>query len=343
MRLNLEMLEDGVQYFFRSHRYPWGMGLAPTRESLYFTVMELRHLRYFAAVARCLSFSKAAEELHISQPPLSRQIQELERELGAALFDRKGKATELTKAGEYFQVEVRRILDSVDMVARTVKIIGGAEASSLRVGCVNFLMYSTLPPFFEIVHEREPDMKIELSIMSTEAQERAIRSGAIDIGFVRAWESDGGLVFEPLSEERLAVIFPISSQVPADPAACIGSLRGSSFGAISPSMAPALAEKVESICSEYGCVPNVGYVCSDAYSIIKLVSTGLGWSIVPDLAYRDAAIAGVGIVMLPQTMVLGLCHGNSLLSAREARFIELAKEFFAERARKAAAMRIAKP
>ena len=290
-----------------------------------------------------MSFSKAAEELHISQPPLSRQIQELERELGAELFDRKGKAIELTKAGEYLHIEVRRILDSIDMVARTVTVIGGTEASSLRVGCVNFLMYSTLPPFFEIVREREPGIKIELSVMSTEAQERAIRSGSIDIGFVRAWESDSGLVFEPLSAERLAVIFPVSTQVPTDPAACIGSLRDSSFVAISPSTAPALAEKVRSICADYGCVPNVGYVCSDAYSVIKLVSTGLGWSIVPDLAYRDAAIAGVSIVMLPQTMVLGLCHGNRILSAREARFIELAKEFFAERARKAAAKRVDKP
>jgi DNA-binding transcriptional LysR family regulator len=295
--------------------------------------MELRHLRYFSAVARYLSFSKAAEELHISQPPLSRQIKEFEKELGSLLFDRKGKAPELTKAGEYLKIEARRILDSVDMVARTVKVIGEAEASSLRIGCVSFLMYSTLPPFFELVRERESGMKFELSIMSTEAQERALHAGAIDIGFVRAWMSDESLVFEPLSEERLALIFPAVAKVPTDPAACIESLKGSSFVSISPTMAPGLAEKVMSVCDDYGCVPNVGYVCSDAYSIIKLVSTGLGWSIVPDLAYRDAAVAGVSIVMLPQTMVLGLCHVKGLLPERESRFIELAKEFFAERAR----------
>jgi DNA-binding transcriptional LysR family regulator len=296
--------------------------------------MELRHLRYFSAVARLLNFSKAADELHISQPPLSRQIQELERELGVELFHRGGKAVELTKAGDYLRIEVQRILDSVDMVARTVKVIGEVEASSLRIGCVNFLMYSTLPPFFELVRAREPDMKLELSVMSTEAQERAIRSGAIDIGFVRSWIGGEPLVFEPLSEERLAVIYPSSTKLSPEPAACIESLRDSSFVAISPSTAPGLSEKVQSVCAEYGCVPNIGYVCSDAYSIIKLVSTGLGWSIVPDLAYRDAAIAGVSIVMLPQTMVLGLCHGKTFLSERERQFIALAKEFFAERARK---------
>ena len=301
--------------------------------------MELRHLRYFAAVARLLSFSKAAVELHISQPPLSRQVQELEKELGVSLFDRRGKATELTKAGEYFKVEVQRLLDSVELVARTVKAIGETEASSLRIGCVNFLMYSTLPPFFELVRERERDMKLELSVMSTEAQERAIRSGVIDIGFVRSGISDENLVFEPLSEERLAVIFPASANLPTEPAACIASLRDSSFVAISPTMAPGLAEKVQAVCAKYDCVPNVGYVCSDAYSIIKLVSTGLGWSIVPDLAYRDAAVAGVRIVMLPQTMVVGLCHAKAFLSEREARFIELAKEYFTARARERARLR----
>jgi LysR family transcriptional regulator, benzoate and cis,cis-muconate-responsive activator of ben and cat genes len=298
--------------------------------------MELRHLRYFSAVANCLSFSRAAEELHISQPPLSRQIQELEKELGTALFDRKGKSVELTKAGEYFQIEVQRILDSVDMVARTVKVIGQAGASSLRIGCVNFLMYATLPPFFELVREREPDMKLELSIMSTEAQERALRSGGIDIGFVRSGIGDDSLTFEPLSEERLAIIYPSATKLSDDPSACIESLRESAFITISSSMAPGLAEKVQSVCSEYGCVPNVGYVCSDAYSIIKLVGTGLGWSIVPDLAYREAAIEGVSIVMLPHTMVLGLCYGKAFLSERESRFIALAKGFFADRARKGA-------
>jgi DNA-binding transcriptional LysR family regulator len=139
--------------------------------------MELRHLRYFAAVAKHLSFSKAAEELHISQPPLSRQIQELEKELGTLLFLRKAKKIEFTKAGDYLQIEAQRILDSVEMVARTVKIIGDTQSSSLRIGCVNFLMYSVLPPFFEIVREREPGIRLELSILSTEAQERAIRSG----------------------------------------------------------------------------------------------------------------------------------------------------------------------
>jgi LysR family transcriptional regulator, benzoate and cis,cis-muconate-responsive activator of ben and cat genes len=301
--------------------------------------MELRHLRYFSAVARRLSFSRAARELHITQPPLSRQIKELERELGVVLFDRKTTGITLTKAGEYLKVEAQRILESVDLVARTAKMIAEPNDNVLRVGCVNFLMYSILPPFFELVKEQAPDLRLDLSIMSTEAQERALRSGAIDIGFVRSWVDDEILVFEPLSEERFAAIFPSSHVGDEDPARCIESLRDRAFIAVSPTTAPGLSEKVRSICEEYGSVPDVGYVCSDAYSIVKLVSTGLGWSIVPDFAYRDAAIAGVSLVMLPQTVLLGLGYIRRELSESERRFVELAKDFFSARSREASQQR----
>jgi LysR family transcriptional regulator, benzoate and cis,cis-muconate-responsive activator of ben and cat genes len=295
--------------------------------------MELRHLRYFAAVARHLSFSRAAEELHVSQPPLSRQIQELERELGTALFDRKGKRIELTRAGEFLSIEAPRILDGIEMALRTASAIGGSQASSLRIGCVNFLMYATLPPLFEMLREREPDMRIELSVMSTEAQERALRSGALDFGFVRSWVTTG-LVFEPLTEERLAVIFPAGVRADPEPEACLRSLSDKPFIAISSDSAPGLADKIRTICDGYGCIPDIGFVCGDAYSIVKLAGSGLGWSILPDMAYRDAEAEGVGIVMLPQTMALGLCYAKPVLSDKERLFIDLAKEFFAARPRR---------
>jgi LysR family transcriptional regulator, benzoate and cis,cis-muconate-responsive activator of ben and cat genes len=299
---------------------------------LYLPGMELRHLRYFAAVARRLSFSRAAEDLHVSQPPLSRQIQDMERELGTALFDRKGKRIELTKAGEFLSIEVPRILDGIEMALRTASAIGGSEANSLRIGCVNFLMYATLPPLFETLRELEPDMRIELSVMSTEAQERALKAGALDLGFVRSWVTTG-LIFEPLATERLALIFPPAAKVDEDPQSCIRALAERPFIAISTDAAPGLSDKIRSICAEYGCIPDIGYVCGDAYSIVKLVGAGLGWSIVPDMAYRDAAAADVGIVMLPQTMALGLCYAKPVLSERERRFVELAKEYFSARVR----------
>jgi DNA-binding transcriptional LysR family regulator len=292
--------------------------------------MELRHLRYFTAVAKHLSFSKAAEELHISQPPLSRQIQELERELGTSLFDRKSKRIELTKAGEYMKDEAQRILDNVELMARNATEIGDARTRSLRIGCVSFLMYSTLPPFFELVREREPGIRLDISNLTTEKQEMALHSGSLDIGFIRSWQRDESLFFEPLAEEHLAVIHPSSFAAADDPRCCIDSLASSSFIAISQESGPFLSSKIKAVCDEYGCAPNIGYVCSDAYSVIKLVGAGLGWSIIPALAYRDAAIAGVGIVALPQSIGIGLCYAKDGLSESGKLFVELAKSFFAE-------------
>jgi DNA-binding transcriptional LysR family regulator len=290
--------------------------------------MELRHLRYFTAVAKNLSFSKAAEELHISQPPLSRQIQELERELGTSLFDRKSKRIELTKAGEYMKDKAQRILDSVELMARNAKAIGEAQTRSLRIGCVSFLMYSALPPFFELMREREPGIRLDIANLATEAQEKAIRSGSLDIGFIRSWQRDERLVFEPLAAEHLAVIHPSSFAAGGDPRRCIERLASSSFIAISRESGPVLSSKIKAVCDEYGCSLNIGYVCSDAYSVIKLVGAGLGWSIIPALDYRDAALSGVGIVTLPQTVGIGLCYEREGLSETGKRFVELAKVYF---------------
>lgn len=292
--------------------------------------MELRHLRYFTAVARHLSFSKAAEELHISQPPLSRQIQELERELGASLFDRRTKRVELTKAGAYMKDEAQRILDSVELMAQNAKSIGDAQTMSLRIGCISFLMYSAMPPFLELVHEREPLLRLDISTLATEAQERAIHSGVLDIGFIRSWQRDESLAFEALTAEHLAVIYPSSLTTDAEPMRCIERLASSSFIAISPESGPILASKIKAVCEGYGCAPSITYVCSDAYSVLKLVGAGLGWSIIPAIAYRDAAIAGVGVVTLPQTLGIGLCYAKEGLPESGKRFVELARGFFSE-------------
>ena len=130
-------------------------------DGIYNTIrrMELRHLRYFTAVGRCLNFSKAAETLHVSQPPLSRQIQEFEEEVGAALFDRTGRKTRLTEAGEYLLVESERILESIEVACRTAKAIS-QKARVLRVGCVNFFFNAHLARFLEELGKRRPASSI---------------------------------------------------------------------------------------------------------------------------------------------------------------------------------------
>jgi DNA-binding transcriptional LysR family regulator len=299
--------------------------------------MELRHFRYFLAVAKNLSFVKAAEILHISQPPLSRQIQEFEEEIGTPLLDRKSHKTTLTKAGEYLLVEAERCLERMDAICRTAKSIGEAGSSTLKIGCVSFLLYSILPPFLEIFRASFPEIKLEILIMSTEEQETALRSRAIDIGFARSWIHEEGIVFEPLLEEKLAIISPSGLSGESDPSKRMADLAGLPFITISHSVAPGLTGRLLAICEGYGCHPTVGFESGDSYSIIKLVASGLGWSIVPNLEYEESTIGGVVSLPLPQTIILGLCFHDSNLQEHERSFLALAEKYFFERSALASA------
>jgi len=293
--------------------------------------MELRHFRYFLAVAKSLSFVKAAEVLHISQPPLSRQIQEFEEEIGTPLFDRKSHKTTLTKAGEYLSVEAERTLEHLEAICRTAKGIGDVGPSSIKIGCVSFLLYSVLPPFLEIFRKSVPEIKLEILVMSTEEQETALRSKAIDLGFARSWIKEEGIIFEPLMEEKLALVFPAGSTKAGDAKDCMADLERLPMITLSQSVAPGLTERLIAICTKYGCRPTVGFESGDSYSIIKLVASGLGWSIVPNLEFEDARVEGVTSIPLSQTIILGLCFHDKDLFEHEKKFIALAEKYFFDR------------
>jgi LysR family transcriptional regulator, benzoate and cis,cis-muconate-responsive activator of ben and cat genes len=293
--------------------------------------MELRHIRYFVAVGKCLSFTKAAEMLHVSQPPLSRQIQEFEEEIGTALFDRSGKKTSLTEAGSYLLVEAERLLEGIESACRNAKAIS-EKSRSLSVGCVNFFFNTNLMPFLEETRRAKPDLRMELRVMSTEAQERALASGAIDVGFVRSWIREESLKFEPVAEEALALIFPKGIEMPgASPEELVSKLACKPFIGMSRSGAAGLTEAVYLACSKLGYTPSPAYECIDAFSIIGLVSSGLGWSIIPSVDLGDSQLAGIGTMGLPDKVSIGICYRIAGLSADAREFIDLARDFFLHR------------
>lgn len=290
--------------------------------------MELRHLRYFVAVGRCLSFTKAAETLHISQPPLSRQIQELEEEVGTALFLREAKGVSLTQAGEYLFGEAVKTLDGIEAACGTARMIG-QRARALNIGCVSLFLSTGMAPFIDKVREGHPELRLELLVMPTEAQERALLSGGIDVGFARSWIRQDGLLFEPIAQESLVMVFPASEDLPEDPEACMKSLSGRPFIAMSRSSAAGLVERIEAACTAYGITPAVSFECNDAFSIMSMVAAGAGWSIVPSLEMRSVNVAGIRSVRLPQTLVIGMAYRADVISDDARRFVGLAREHFA--------------
>jgi DNA-binding transcriptional LysR family regulator len=289
--------------------------------------MELRHIRYFVAVGRCLSFTKAAEMLHVSQPPLSRQIQEFEEEVGVALFDRTGKKTSLTEAGAYLLVEAERILERIETACRSARTI--AEGSrALNVGCVNFFFNTKVAPFIEEIRRIIPILRLELRVMSTEAQERALMAGSLDIGFVRSWIREPDLIFEPIAEESLVLIYPIAmGNLGSTPAECIPQLSARPFIEMDSSTAAGLAQTISKACARYDFKPTPAYECNDAFSIIGLVASGLGWSVVPDLELSDASRAGIARVEFEDKIVIGMSYRKTGLPEQAQNFITVARSY----------------
>ena len=147
--------------------------------------MELRHLRYFIAVAEELHFRRAAERLHMSQPPLSQQIRQLEEEVGAQLLTRNQRKVELTAAGAAFLVRAREILDAVEDAARQARRVQRGEVGRLAVGFVGSAMYSFVPELLRGFREQAPDIALRLHELGTTEQLRQLDDGRLDVGFLR--------------------------------------------------------------------------------------------------------------------------------------------------------------
>jgi DNA-binding transcriptional LysR family regulator len=146
--------------------------------------MELRHMRYFVAVADEQSFTRAAERLHISQPPLSRQIQDLEEELGTLLFERGSRPLKLTEPGRFFYSHATRLLEQAAQAARATRRVARMERR-LVIGFVASTMYGALPRLVRLFRGALPQVEIALEEMSTLDQIEALKSGRIDVGFGR--------------------------------------------------------------------------------------------------------------------------------------------------------------
>ena len=171
--------------------------------------MEFRHLKYFVTVAAERSFSRASEKLHMAQPPLSRQIKQLEEELGTQLLNR-GRPITLTEAGRFFFEQAQQMIQKADEVRAMTKRIGTGNRRQFGIGFVPSVLYDTLPDLIRQFRDDASDVEIVLSELITIEQAVALKEGRIDIGFGRLWFDDDGLTRRVLREEKLAIAAPHS-------------------------------------------------------------------------------------------------------------------------------------
>ena len=243
--------------------------------------MELRHLRYFVTVAAERSFSRAAEKLHIAQPPLSRQIHQLEEELGTQLLNR-GRPITLTEAGRYFFGHALQMLQKADEIRTMTKRIGTGTRRQFGIGFVASTLYDILPELIRQFRLDVPNVEIVLSELITIEQAVALKEGRIDIGFGRLWFDDDGLTRRVLREEKLAIAAPHGH----DLGRMSGRLTLKQIVDVPlilyPNVPrPSYADQVLSFYRKRGLEPKVGFEVRELQTALGLVAAGLGISIVP--------------------------------------------------------------
>lgn len=245
--------------------------------------MELRHLRYFLTVAEELHFTRAARRLGMNQPPLSQQIQQLERELGAALFRREARAVSLTEAGLALLEDARRILREVDQAGERVRRVASGELGRLRLGMINSAPFHPLiPSVIREYRRRYPGVTLSLQEDATPELAAALLRDTLDAAFVRPLLDDGsGLHVEPLVDEALVVALPAGHALTQRSAIPLLALSLEPFVLFSRSVGAGLHEEIMRACRHAGFTPRVVQEASQVTSIVNLVASGLGVSLVP--------------------------------------------------------------
>ena len=243
--------------------------------------MELRHFRYFVAVAEELHFGRAAARLHLAQPPLSRQIHQLEAELGVQLFTRTRRRIQLTPAGAVFLAEARRALAQADQAVAAARRAAQGEHALLRVGFIGAASYSILPAIVRAFRERCPTVGLTLHEMTTAQQLQALRAGRLDIGFVRPPVVAPDLVVETVLREPLMVALPLMHPLAPTETVALAALAREPFVLFPRELAPDLYDQIGDLCERAGFRPQVTQEAVQMQTVVRLVGAGVGVSLVP--------------------------------------------------------------
>lgn len=243
--------------------------------------MELRHIRYFVTLAEELHFGRAAERLNMAQPPLSRQIQQLEEELGTQLFERSHRRVRLSQAGEVFLTGAKRILGDTKLAVEETQRTGRGERGSLSIGFVVSVAYEIVPLAVREFRSRFPNVQIRLHEMTTMEQIDAMHRETIDLGFLRSPVEVSTLNQQVVRREEFVVALHVSHPLAVERRIDLGALKGEPFVLFQRQMDADHYDEIVRACAIHGFVPNVVQETTQMNTTINLVAAGLGASLVP--------------------------------------------------------------
>lgn len=255
--------------------------------------IDIRQLRYFAAVVRHRSFRAGAQALHISQPPLTRQIQQLEDAIGTPLLVRHPRGIEPTAAGTAFYEDAVHILDLLDRAAARARMTGKGQMGRLDVGVFGSAVLNTVPRIMKAFRGLYPEVEVILHNMDRETQLRALRDRRIAIGLNRFFDDEPGLSWEPLYTEQLYAVIPAAHPLAAHRTIRFTDLAHEPLVFYPRTPRPSgFSYELLRLFHDRGITPNVVQDVDDVLTAVALVSSGLGICFAVDSA-RNLQLPGV--------------------------------------------------
>lgn len=292
-------------------------------------VPELRVLRYFVAVAEELHFGRAAERMLVTQPALSRQIAELEAQLGVALLVRTSRSVRLTDAGAALLVEARRALAQAERAVEAAHRAGRGEVGRVRVGFLASACNSVLPPAVAVFRARYPTVTLDLEGLLDGEQLRRLAEGELDVGFVRAAPGDPALLSEVVLSEPLAAVLPADHRLAGAATLELSALADEAFILWPRADATESYDTLLSACRQAGFSPRIALHLVDASAILGMVAAGLGVSVLAH-SYKVLGREGVRFVPLPAlTSSLRVVWSLDQLTPPLRRFLDVVREVVA--------------
>ena len=274
--------------------------------------LEIRHLRYFAALAEERNFTRAAERLGMAQPPLSRQIQQLEAELGVRLLDHASRPIVLTEAGRLFYAQARTIIEQMDELRTITRRLGQTERT-LVIGFVASTLYGALPEVMRRFRLQRPDVELVPLQLSSIAQLEELKGGRIDVGFGRLRFNDPAIRREILREETLVVALPLGHALIGMPGeVTLERLAAHPLIVYPNAPRPSFADQVLSFFRDRALMPKRTREVGELQVALGLVAAGLGLCLVPasvqrlqrdDVVYRPLDESGITSPIIMSTLI----------------------------------------
>lgn len=257
--------------------------------------MELRHLRYFLALAEELHFGRAAQRLGLSQPPLSVAIQQLEGEVGAPLFMRSSRGVRLTAAGQAFIPAARAVLERAAQALAEAREVAGGEAGSLRIGFAGTMLYRGLPRMLQRFQAEHPRLKIVLRELSSSEQLLDLGHERLDAGFVHTTQVPAELSQILVSSQPFVACVPADHPLARRRSIPLEALADQPFALVARSVSPDYHSRLLALCGAAGFVPDPMHELQHWLSVVSLVGQGLAVALVP-AAMQQSGMWGVAFV-----------------------------------------------